>query len=83
MRLFLIISSVYLVVGSAFAGDPKGDFVQAVVSQCKKSADEAAKLATPGRTGTVAQFQLCSSPTVDVGDGCKIACTKSGSSIGD
>lgn len=67
---------------SAFAG-AKEDFVKAVVDQCKKSADDAEKMATPGRTGTVIQFKLCQSSPVDAGEGCKLTCTKDGSNLGN
>lgn len=62
--------------------DPKEDFVKAVVDQCKVAKEKAEALATPGRTGTIVQFTLCVSSTIDVGDGCKVTCKKQGSNIG-
>lgn len=78
-----LLASTLLVASSwAWAG-PKEDFVDAVTKQCGKSAADAEKLATPGRTGTVVQYSTCASPTVDAGEGCTLKCTKSGSSIGN
>jgi hypothetical protein len=82
MRL-LIVAGLLFSAAWVQAGDPKEDFVNAVVKQCKKSKDDAEKLVTPGRTGTVVQFQLCSSPTVDVSGDCKLTCSKGGATIGD
>ena len=62
--------------------DPKEDFVKAVVDQCKLPKEKADALATPGRTGTIVQFTLCISSSVDVGEGCKVTCKKQGSNIG-
>lgn len=67
---------------SVFAG-AKEDFVKAVTEQCKKSADDAEKMATPGRTGSVIQYKLCQTNPVDVGEGCKLTCTKDGSNLGN
>lgn len=67
---------------SAFAG-AKEDFVDAVVKQCAKAKEKAEELATPGRTGNIVKFSMCTEATVDVGDGCKVTCTKAGSTIGN
>jgi hypothetical protein len=69
-------------LSSKAAADPKEDLVKAVVDQCKLPRDKAEALATPGRTGTIVQFTLCISPTVEVGEGCKVTCKKQGSNIG-
>ncbi|MDO9183911.1 MAG: hypothetical protein Q7U04_15960 [Bacteriovorax sp.] len=66
---------------SAFAG-AKEDFVDAVVKQCAKAKDKAEELATPGRTGNIVKFSMCAEPSIDLGDGCKVTCVKSGSTIG-
>lgn len=66
---------------NAYAG-AKEDFISAVKGQCGKSDDEAAKLATPGRSGNVVKFKLCSSATVQLDGSCSVTCTKDGSTIG-
>ncbi|MDB9787035.1 hypothetical protein OAB57_02930 [Bacteriovoracaceae bacterium] len=60
----------------------KSVFVDAVVAQCKLSAADATKLATPGRTGTVVQFKLCITPTIEAGGDCRLNCNREGSVIG-
>jgi hypothetical protein len=65
----------------AIAG-PKEDFVKAVSRDCKKSAEDADKMATPGRTGNVVKWQMCKAGTVDI-DGCNVACEDSSSKIGN
>lgn len=79
-------AKVFLFLGllgsfSAQAG-MKEDFIDAVVKQCSLSKEKAEELATPGRTGNVVKFTVCSEASIDVGGGCKITCTKSGSTIG-
>jgi hypothetical protein len=75
-----------IVLGLSFAStgmaDPKEDLVKAIVDQCKLPKEKAESLATPGRTGTVVQFTVCSSSPVEIGEGCKVTCKKSGSNIG-
>lgn len=66
---------------SAQAG-MKEDFIDAVVKQCALTKEKAEEFATPGRTGNVVKFTVCSEASLDVGSGCKITCTKSGSTIG-
>lgn len=71
----------FLLNSNVYAG-PKEDFVAAVKAQCSKSDSEALSLATPGRSGTVFKFKLCTNPKVDVGKGCVISCSKAGAKIG-
>lgn len=80
-RIFPILLGVSLMSPFAFAG-AKDDFINAVVKQCKKSKDEAASMATPGRSGTVIKFKTCSGATVDVGSGCTLQCKDASSTIG-
>jgi hypothetical protein len=67
---------------SAFAG-AKDDFIDAVVKQCGKPKEKAEELATPGRAGNVVKFTVCAESSIDIGDGCKVTCSKSGSTIGN
>lgn len=78
-KLFIVLG----LLGSfqAHAG-MKEDFIDAVVKQCSLSKEKAEELATPGRTGNVVKFTVCSEASIDVGGGCKVTCTKSGSTIG-
>ncbi len=78
-KLFLCI--VLLGSFQARAG-MKEDFIDAVVKQCGLAKEKAEEFATPGRTGNVVKFTVCSEATLDVGGGCKVTCTKSGSTIG-
>ncbi len=82
MKRYLVMVGVSWLLSSAAAADPKEDLVKAVVDQCKLPKEKAESLATPGRTGTIVQFTLCISSTVDVGEGCKVTCKKQGSNIG-
>lgn len=79
-KLMLMVASVLF--SSLAIADPKEDFVKTVVDQCKLPKDKAESLATPGRTGTIVQFTLCISSSIDVGEGCKVTCKKQGSNIG-
>ena len=61
----------------------KGDFINAVVSQCGMTKKDAKKLATPGRQGNVVKFALCKSSAITVGS-CNLKCQdKSGNVIGN
>ncbi len=80
-RVPWLLPLLFLPLGELYA-DPKEDLVKAVVDQCKLPKEKAEALATPGRTGTIVQFTLCISSTVDVGEGCKVTCKKQGSNIG-
>ncbi len=80
-RVPWLLALLFLPLG-ALRADPKEDLVKAVVDQCKLPKEKAEALATPGRTGTIVQFTLCISSTVDVGEGCKVTCKKQGSNIG-
>lgn len=80
-RVPWLLPLLFLPFGDLLA-DPKEDLVKAVVDQCKLPKEKAEALATPGRTGTIVQFTLCISSTVDVGEGCKVTCKKQGSNIG-
>ena len=70
------------VMPKAFAG-AKEDFVDAVVKQCSLPKEKAEELATPGRTGNIVKFSNCAEASIDLGGGCKVTCTKSGSTIGN
>ncbi len=80
-RVPWLLPLLFLPLGGLYA-DPKEDLVKAVVDQCKLPKEKAEALATPGRTGTIVQFTLCISSTIDVGEGCKVTCKKQGSNIG-
>ncbi len=80
-RVPWLLPLLFLPLGELYA-DPKEDLVKAVVDQCKLPKEKAEALATPGRTGTIVQFTLCISSTIDVGEGCKVTCKKQGSNIG-
>lgn len=82
IKKVFVCTAVLFLAAPVMAG-PKEDFVSAVKAQCGKSDAEAAGLATPGRTGTVFKFKLCSSPKVDVGGGCTVTCSKAGATIGN
>jgi hypothetical protein len=73
--LALTLSSTSVLAGA------KDDFIKAVKAQCGKSDGDAAKLATPGRSGNVIKFKTCSGATVTVGD-CTLSCKDASSSIG-
>ncbi|SMF83051.1 hypothetical protein [Pseudobacteriovorax antillogorgiicola] len=77
----LLLSFLVAASSSALAG-AKDDFIAAAEKQCGVSKDEAAKLATGGRTGSVIKFKLCLEPEQTLSNGCKLRCTKSGSKIG-
>lgn len=68
-------------MSNAYAG-AKDDFIAAVIKQCSLPKEKAEELATPGRTGNIVKFSQCAEATIDLGDGCKVTCTKSGSTIG-
>lgn len=80
--LALGILLAFIVTPQVFAG-AKEDFIDAVIKQCSKPKEKAEELATPGRTGNIVKFSQCAEATIDLGDGCKITCTKSGSTIGN
>lgn len=82
MRVFVLMVASGFAFSTHALADPKEDLVKAVVDQCKLPKEKAEALATPGRTGTIVQFTLCVSSTVDVGEGCKVTCKKQGSNIG-
>ena len=73
--LFLGISNI------CNAASPKETFVKSVVKQCKISKEEAMKLVSPGRTGTVITFKLCPQKTMTLKNGCIITCGKEGASL--
>lgn len=77
----LILSFLLAASTSSFAG-AKDDFIAAAAKQCGVSKDEAKKLATGGRTGTVIKFRLCLEPELELANGCKMTCQKAGSKIG-
>lgn len=83
MRRLLVSCLGIIALSLAVQAGPKEDFIDAVKNQCKKDDATAEKLATPGREGTVIQFKLCGTPTIDAGEGCALACSKSGSTIGN
>lgn len=80
MKKFTLVMLVLMSVAPANAG-VKQDFIKAVENQCKKSKEEAKKLATPGRAGNVIKFKTCSSATITIGD-CTLKCKDASSSIG-
>lgn len=80
MKASLLCLALTLVTVSAWAG-PKEDFVAAVVQSCGKSAADAEKLATSGRSGNIIKWQTCSASTVDI-EGCAVSCASS-SKIGN
>ncbi len=82
MRALILLTFGAAFIANTASADPKEDLVKAIVEQCKLPQDKAQSLATPGRTGSVVQFALCSSSPVDVGEGCKVVCKKQGSNIG-
>lgn len=73
-------------LGVSFAtigkADPKEDLVKAIVDQWGLPKDKADQLATPGPTGTIVQFSICSASSIEIGEGCKVTCKKLGSNIG-
>lgn len=60
----------------SYAVPKKQLFIDAVISQCKKTEDEASKLVRPGRSGNVMAFILCASSPVNVSADCKVNCKK-------
>jgi hypothetical protein len=62
-----------LLAADTLHADPKEDLIKALMEQCKLPRDKALPLATQGRT---VQFVLCISPSVDVGNGCRVSCQK-------
>ena len=69
-----------------FAG-PKEDFINAVVEDCKVTKEVAESAVTPGRTGTVGSFFMCSTGGIykveKLGE-CYLKCrSKSGNVIGE
>lgn len=80
MRLWVLLL-ISLPAATAYS-DPKEDFVKAVETQCKMPRDQAEKLATTGRTGTIAQYRICASPALELSDRCTVRCTKEGNNIG-
>ncbi len=77
----LLVLATILFSSVAHAG-MKEDFVEAVKKQCSLDQAKSEELATPGRTGNVIKFSVCAETPVDLGNGCKVSCTKSGSTIG-
>jgi len=77
--------ALMLASSTVFAG-AKGDFIAALKAQCGKDDAAAAALASSpeakGRAGTVVRFKVCAEPTVDVGGGCRLKCSKGGNTIG-
>lgn len=62
-------------------GGVKEKFVEIVIKECKKTNDEAEKLATPGRSGNVVRWKTCAAESVQVGD-CKLTCADASANIG-
>ena len=76
---------IFLAVFStaSFSGN-KSDLVDAIVRDCKLNADSAAKFATPGRTGTIIKFKICTTPEIKLADDCVVSCkSKSGNVVGN
>lgn len=81
-RLFVLCCLLFAL--SAFANPKMEEFVQAIVSTCAKTKEQAVALVTPGRSGNFTKFMLCASPSVDVVDGCTVECKKdSGNVVGN
>lgn len=80
MKILLVMFS--LAVSSVSFGGAKENFVAAVKEQCKVDDGTAGKQVTPGRTGTVVQFKLCNSGTVELPNGCVLTCTRGGAKVG-
>jgi hypothetical protein len=62
--------------------DPKEELIKAIVEQCKVQQDEASKLATAGRTGTIVKYTLCQKSTVEIKEECTVVCEIKGAKIG-
>lgn len=77
-KYFLV---AFMLLSTSVLAGAKDDFISAVVSQCGKSNDEAAAMATPGRSGNVIKLKTCTSSSVTIGD-CKLKCTDASSAIG-
>jgi len=81
--LMSIVALFLLSVAGIVSAGPKEDFIDQVVKQCSKSTADAEALCTPGRTGTVMRYSLCTEGTFDAGGGCTLKCTsKSGNVVG-
>ena len=78
----VLVLSFLIAASTSALGGAKDDFIAAAEKQCGVSKDEAKKLATGGRTGTVIRFKLCLEPEQSLANGCILKCTKSGSKIG-
>ncbi len=78
--LALVMVAGLLVASTAFAG-PKDDFIAAVKKYCGKDDATAASWATPGRSGTVMKWKMCTADSIDI-NGCKLPCKDASSSIG-
>ncbi len=77
----IIICTLILFAFPSFSG-VKADFISAVKKQCGKSDGDAAKLVTPGRTGTVIQFKVCAQKSIKLSADCTISCKKAGATLG-
>lgn len=79
MRNFFLAWMLLLPLAS-MAG-AKADFIEAVRLQCGKKKSEAARLATPGRSGNVIKYKTCTSVKIKIED-CTLRCKDASSSIG-
>lgn len=80
VKALLLALSLGFLSSYSYAG-AKEDFISVVVKQCGKSESDAAKMATPGRTGNVMKLKLCKADSIEI-DGCKLSCTDASSKIG-
>jgi hypothetical protein len=81
MKAKLLLVCLLFGLSTVVAAGAKDDFIQAVKVQCGKTAEDAKKMATPGRTGSVMKFRTCSSDSITI-EGCTLSCKNASSSIG-
>lgn len=71
----------FLLSSTVVFGNPKEQFVAAVMKQCKVSKEEALKQATPGRMGTVVRFKVCPQKNMTLENGCVLTCESEGAGL--
>jgi hypothetical protein len=77
-RLLLL---ALLIFSTAAFSSSREQFVTAVVKQCKVTKEEAQKLATPGRMGTVVRFKICPQKNMTLENGCVLTCKSEGAEL--
>lgn len=85
MNIKMLILAVTLFASSFVFAGAKGDFIAAVMRDCKANyptEEKAGSLATGGRQGTVIRYKTCTTETLKVAEDCTLNCSDSSSKIG-